>query len=171
MKTPYKILFLCTGNSARSIMAEYLMKQMGKNRFAPFSAGSRPTGKVNPLAIQTLQTLARIDATGARSKSLDEFKSVPVDFVITVCDNAREACPVWPGHPITAHWGFADPAAIQGSEAEKSEAFGRVFLQIKRRLELFLALPIESLDSMKASAAVREIGSPDTIAAVSSSRA
>jgi arsenate reductase len=156
---PYKFLFLCTGNSARSIIGEYLLRQLGGTRFEVFSAGAFPTGKVNPLAVQVLQDIYNVDASGARSKSWEEFKDVEFDFVVTVCDNARETCPIWPGQPIVAHWSSRDPAAVQGSEAEKYRAFKEVAFEINRRLQLFTALPLEELDQRKLAAAIQEIGS------------
>ena len=156
---PYRFLFLCTGNSARSIIGEYLLKHVGGSRFQVFSAGSFPTGKVNPLAIQVLKDAYGIDASGARSKSWEEFKDVEFDFVITVCDNARESCPLWPGQPIVAHWGSPDPAAVEGTEAEKYRAFKEVAFQINRRLQLFTSLPLDKLDQLKLAIATREIGS------------
>src|SRR5687768_12869103 len=155
---PYKFLFLCTGNSARSILGEYLLKQMGGSRFEVFSTGSFPTGKVNPFAIQILKDVYNIDASEARSKSWEEFRGVEFDFVITVCGNARESCPVWPGQPIVAHWGSPDPAAIEGSNEEKYRAFRDVAFQLHRRLQLFTSLPLEKLDRLKLLAATREIG-------------
>jgi len=155
----YKILFLCTGNSARSILGEYLLRRLGGPRFEVFSAGSFPTGKVNPFAVQILKDLYNIDASDARSKSWEEFKDVVFDFVITVCDNARESCPVWPGQPIVAHWGSPDPAAVEGSDSEKYRAFKEVALQINRRLQLFTCLPLDKLDRLKLAAAAEEIGS------------
>jgi len=155
----YKLLFLCTGNSARSILGEYLLKRLGGPRFEVFSAGSFPTGKVNPFAVQVLQDLYNIDASDARSKSWEEFKDVVFDFVITVCDNARESCPVWPGQPIVAHWGSPDPAAVEGSDSEKYRAFKEVAFQINRRLQLFTCLPLDKLDRLKLAAAAEEIGS------------
>jgi len=155
---PYKFLFLCTGNSARSILGEYLLRRIGGSRFEVFSAGSFPTGKVNPLAIQVLKDVYDIDGSQARSKSWEEFKDVRFDFVVTVCDNAREACPVWPGQPIMAHWGSPDPAAVQGTEPEKYRAFRDVAFQINRRLELFTALPLDQLDRLKLATALNEIG-------------
>jgi arsenate reductase (thioredoxin) len=156
---PYKFLFLCTGNSARSIFGEYLLRHLGGPRFQVFSAGSFPTGKVNPLAIQVLQDVYNIDASQARSKSWEEFKDVEFDFVVTVCDNARESCPVWPGQPIVAHWASPDPAAVEGSDLEKYRAFKDVALQINRRLQLFTSLPLDKLDRLKLAAAIQEIGS------------
>ena len=155
----YKFLFLCTGNSARSILGEYLLRRLDGSRFEVFSAGSFPTGKVNPLAIQVLKDVYDIDASQARSKSWEEFNDVKFDFVVTVCDNARETCPVWPGQPIVAHWGSPDPAAVEGSESEKYRAFKEVALQIGRRLQLFTSLPLDKMDRLKIAAAAREIGS------------
>jgi arsenate reductase len=155
---PYKFLFLCTGNSARSIIGEFLLRRLGGSRFEVFSAGSFPTGKVNPLAIQVLKDVYDIDASEARSKSWEEFKDLEFDFVVTVCDNARETCPVWPGQPLVAHWSSPDPAAVQGTDSEKYRAFREVAFQINRRLQLFTSLPLEKLDRLKLAAAVREIG-------------
>jgi len=145
---PYKVLILCTGNSARSIIGEYLLRQKGAGRFETYSAGAKPSGTVNPLALWVLQEKYAIDATGARSKSWDEFKSVKFDFIITVCDNAREACPVWPGHPVLAHWGSPDPAAAEGTEAERKWVFVQVASQIARRIELLCALPDRELQAI-----------------------
>lgn len=156
---PYKFLFLCTGNSARSIFGEYLLRRVGGSRFQVFSAGSFPTGKVNPFAIQVLKDVYNIDASEARSKSWEEFKDVEFDFVVTVCDNARESCPVWPGQPIVAHWGSTDPAAVEGSDPEKYRAFREVAFEINRRLQLFISLPLDKLDRLKLAAATQEIGS------------
>jgi arsenate reductase len=154
----YKFLFLCTGNSARSIIGEYLLRRLGGERFQVFSAGAFPTGKVNPLAIRVLKDFYNIDASGARSKSWEEFKDVKVDFVVTVCDNARETCPVWPGQPIVAHWSSPDPAAVEGTDEEKYRAFKEVAFQINRRLQLFTSLPLEKLDRLKLIEATRAIG-------------
>jgi len=156
---PYKFLFLCTGNSARSILGEYLLRRLGGARFQVFSAGSFPTGKVNPLALQVLKDVYNIDAADARSKSWEEIKDVEFDFVVTVCDNARESCPVWPGQPIVAHWSSPDPAALEGSDAEKYRAFKDVASQINRRLQLLTSLPLDKLDRLKLTAAIQEIGS------------
>jgi arsenate reductase len=153
MKT-YEVLILCTGNSARSIFGEYLLRAKGKGRFAVRSAGAHPTGRVNPLALRTLAEKYGIDAGGARSKPWDEFKDVKFDFVITVCDNAKEACPVWPGQPMIAHWGSPDPAAATGSEEEKYRVFVNVASQIARRVDLFCAFPDDKLTPL----AVRDIG-------------
>jgi len=138
---PLKILIPCTGNSARSIIAEYLLREKGRGRFEVHSAGAKPTGRVNPLALWVLKDRFNIDASDARSKSWDEFKTVPLDCVITVCDNAKESCPVWPGKPILAHWSSPDPAGVEGSEEQKKRAFVDVALQIARRVDLLCALP------------------------------
>jgi arsenate reductase (thioredoxin) len=154
-KTSFKILILCTGNSARSVLGEYLLRAKGKGRFEVFSAGSHPTGRVNPLAVRTLREKYNLDASGARSKSWDEFKGVKFDFVITVCDNAKEACPVWPGQPVIAHWGSPDPAGVEGTEEEKFQFFVAVASQIARRVDLFCAFSdAQLLDA----AAVRDVG-------------
>jgi arsenate reductase len=153
-RPPYKVLILCTGNSARSVIGEYLLRQRGKRRFETYSAGSHPTGKVNPLAIWVLKDRYDSDASGARSKSWDEFKDIKFDFVITVCDNAKEACPIFPGHPVTAHFGSPDPASFEGTEAQRKWFFVQVASQIARRIDLFCALP----DQKHESASVRAIG-------------
>jgi arsenate reductase len=147
--SPPKVLVLCTGNSARSVIAEYLLRQKGHGRFEVFSAGSHPTGRVNPLAVWVLKKHYLIDAADARSKSWDEFRAVNFDFVITVCDNARESCPIWPGQPVIAHWGSPDPAAVEGSEEDKQRAFVNVASQISRRIDLFCALPPEKLTALQ----------------------
>jgi len=154
----YKFLFLCTGNSARSIIGEYLLRRLGGERFQVFSAGAFPTGKVNPFAIQVLQDIYNIDASEARSKSWEEFKDIEFDFVVTLCDNARETCPVWPGQPIVAHWSSPDPAVVKGTDAEKYRAFKEVAFQIHRRLQLFTSLPLEKLERLKLIKAIQEIG-------------
>ncbi|MFZ5560290.1 MAG: arsenate reductase ArsC [Pseudomonadota bacterium] len=161
MNKTYNVLFLCTGNSARSVMAEGLLNLLGQGRFRAFSAGSQPTGRVNPFALEILQSVG-CDTSGLRSKRWDEFAAPgapPMDFIITVCDNAAgEACPVWPGHPATAHWGFEDPAAVQGTDAEKRAAFHQVFHQIRHRVQLFLQLPVDKLDRLALLNQVRGIG-------------
>ncbi len=154
-KTPYKILILCTGNSARSIIGEYLLRTKGQGRFEVFSAGSHPTGRVNPLAVRVLREKYNLDASDARSKSWDEFKDVKFDCVITVCDSAKEICPVWPGQPVIAHWGSPDPAAAEGTENEKYWVFVNVASQIARRADLFCAFPDAKLFD---AAAVRSVG-------------
>jgi arsenate reductase len=156
---PYKFLFLCTGNSARSIFGEYLLRRLGGSRFQVFSAGSFPTGKVNRFAIQVLRDVYHIDASDARSKSWEEFKDIEFDFVVTVCDNARETCPVWPGQPIVAHWSSPDPAAVEGTDSEKYCAFKDVASHINRRLQLFISPPFDKPDRDTLAAAIREIGS------------
>lgn len=157
----YQVLFICTGNSARSIMAEGLLNHLGQGRFVAHSAGSHPKGEVHPLALQTMQTLG-LPTTGFQSKSWEAFSgpaAVPLDFVFTVCDNAAgEVCPVWPGQPVTAHWGVADPAAVTGSEAQCLRAFMDAAVVLKRRIELMLALPIDRLDALGLQQRVREIG-------------
>lgn len=154
-KSPFKILILCTGNSARSVLGEYLLRHKGQGRFETSSAGSHPTGRVNPLAVRALQEKYGIDARDARSKSWDEFKDAKFDLVITVCDNAREACPLWPGQPLVAHWGSPDPAAARGTEPEKIQVFVEVAEQIARRVELFCTF---SDDRLRDLAAVSSIG-------------
>jgi arsenate reductase len=155
------VLFVCTGNSARSILAEALLNQLGAHRFQAHSAGSHPTGTVNPFALTTLKAL-HVPTDGYRSKNWDEF-AVPgapkLDFVFTVCDNAAgEICPLWPGQPMTAHWGLPDPAAVEGSDADKARAFMATAVTLKRRIELMLALPIQSLDAMAIQRELRQIG-------------
>ena len=147
----YNVLFLCTGNSARSIMAEGIMNAKGRPRFSAYSAGSHPSGTVRPEALRELEA-AGVPTAGLRSKSWDEFarRDAPkMDFVFTVCDNAaNEVCPVWPGHPATAHWGIPDPAAVKGTEDEIQRAFRDAFFLLDRRITLFLDLPIASIDSL-----------------------
>jgi len=157
----YNVLFLCTGNSARSIMAEACLKQMGTGRFRAFSAGSQPAGRIHPLALQLLQR-HHYPTEGLRSKSWDEFggANAPVmDFVFTVCDQAAaEVCPVWPGQPISAHWGVADPVAAAGTENEVTKAFTDAFLTLSRRIGLFAALPMDKLDRLSLQQEVGRIG-------------
>jgi len=157
----YNVLFVCTGNSARSILAEALLNDAGRGRFRAWSAGSEPTGVVNPKALDTLRILG-VPAAGARSKSWDEFAAVDapaMDFVITVCDNAAgEVCPFWPGEPMTAHWGLPDPAAVQGSDADIMLAFHDAAVALRRRIDLLLALPMAALDAMATRRALRDIG-------------
>lgn len=159
--TPLQVLFLCTGNSARSIIAEALLNAMGKGRFKAYSAGSLPVGRVNPLALELLQA-QRIPVEGLRSKSWDEFArpdAPALDFVFTVCDNAAgEVCPLWPGQPITAHWGVADPAAVEGSDTERRHAFFTTYTELQRRLSLFVSLPLEKLDRLSLARRLQEIG-------------
>ena len=153
---PFKILFLCTGNSARSILAEYLARSLGAGKLEAFSAGSHPKPSPHPLALKVLEEKFLLDTSAARSKSWDEFCGVNFDFVITLCDSAQESCPVWAGQPVLAHWGSPDPAATTGPDAEK--VFWHVAQQIKRRLELFCSLPFEKLDALRLETAVRKIG-------------
>ena len=164
------VLFLCTGNSARSIMAEAIMNDISinKGKFRGFSAGSRPNGTVNPLAIEQLQNL-HMSTTGLRSKSWEEFTGpdAPVlDFVFTVCDNAAsETCPVWPGQPMTAHWGIPDPAAVEGSDFEKHRAFIEAFRQLRNRIELLTNLPWDKLDKIALQKHLDDIGKTQDTAA------
>jgi len=157
----YRVLFLCTGNSARSIMAEAILNQKGAPTFAAYSAGSHASGRVHPLALKQLE-LARLPAAGLRSKSWDEFAASGApkfDFVFTVCDNAaREICPVWPGQPMTAHWGVPDPAAVEGAPEYVERAFREAFLLLDRRLTLFLSLPLASLDKLAIQNVIDHIG-------------
>jgi len=155
----YNVLFLCTGNSARSILAEALLNRRGRGRFRAYSAGSYPKGEVHPMALRTLQK-AGMPIDGLRSKSWDEFsvEGAPVlDFIFTVCDNAaNETCPIWPGHPMTAHWGIEDPANAE--EPDQKQAFQRAMFYLNNRISLFLALPIESLDQMALKNGLKAIG-------------
>jgi arsenate reductase (thioredoxin) len=145
----FKILFLCNGNSARSIFAEYLIRRIAPNKFESFSAGSNPIGTVNPMTMRVLMDLYKIDATGARSKSWEEFKDTTFDFVVTVCEHQRENCPVWPGQPMVSHWASDDPAAFVGDADKTFNIFRIVAQQIYRRLDLFCSLPLEKLDKMR----------------------
>lgn len=157
----YNVLFLCTGNSARSILAEALLNRHGAGHFRAFSAGSQPAGRVNPFAIELLSD-AGFPTAGLRSKNWDEFAAPgapQLDFVFTVCDNAAaEVCPIWPGQPITAHWGVPDPAAVQGTDELKRKAFRDTFITLERRINLFVSLPIRSLDELALTHRVTEIG-------------
>ncbi len=155
---PYKVLFLCTGNSARSVFAEYLLKRLGGSRFDAYSAGANPSGTVNPMTLQVLLERFHIDASDARSKSWDELQDVIFDFVITVCDNARETCPFWPGQPIIAHWGVEDPAAFVGTPQARERLFHQVALTLYTRLQIFTSLPLEQLDRLKLETLTRNIG-------------
>jgi arsenate reductase (thioredoxin) len=159
--TSYNVLFLCSGNSARSIMAEALLNFWGKGRFRAYSAGSYPKGQVHPLAVETLER-NRLPTADLRSKSWNEFAKTdapPLQFVFTVCDNAAaEVCPVWPGQPMTAHWGVADPAAVEGTDEEKRRAFNTAFRELDARIKLFTSLRIDMLDRMALERQLREIG-------------
>jgi len=147
----FNVLFLCTGNSARSILAEALLNNLGREHFRAYSAGSHPAEQVNPFAIELLEK-SRLPTEGLRSKSWDEFAATgapPLDFVFTVCDKAAgEVCPVWPGQPMTAHWGIEDPAAVQGSDEDKRKAFMNALTQLHRRVSLFVSLPMDKLDRL-----------------------
>ena len=160
----YNVLFLCTGNSARSILAESIVNHRGGGRFRGFSAGSQPRGEVHPYALDLLRSL-RMPLEGLRSKSWDEFAiagAPEMDFIFTVCDNAAgEACPVWPGKPMTAHWGVPDQAAVEGSEIERRAAFRQAFAALDSRISIFLSLPIKSLDRLTLQAKLRAIGLAD----------
>ena len=159
--TVYNVLFICTHNSARSIMAEGLLNSAGRGSFVAYSAGSQPRGEVHPLALATLARL-RLPTEGYRSKSWGEFATADapqMDFVFTVCDNAAgEVCPVWPGQPMTAHWGVPDPSAVVGDDEQRARAFWNVATMLKRRIDLMLALPLASLDRLALQREVREIG-------------
>jgi arsenate reductase len=159
------VLFLCTGNSARSILAEAYLNSAGRGRFKAYSAGSKPGGRVNPIALELLQK-TRIDTAGLRSKSWDEFarRGAPeMDFVFTVCDSAAaEECPYWPGQPMTAHWGVPDPAAAEGTEEEKRRAFHEAFRALSTRINLFLSLPMQKLDRLALQKRLQDIGKSGT---------
>jgi arsenate reductase len=161
MPSHYNILFLCTGNSARSILAEAILNQKGKPSFTAYSAGSFPSGRVNPFALKQLE-LARLPTANLRSKSWDEFAkpgAPQMGFVFTVCDNAaKEVCPLWPGQPMTAHWGVPDPAAVMGSSEQIERAFRDTFVVLDRRISLFLALPLSSLDKLAIKKEIDGIG-------------
>jgi len=158
---PLNVLFLCTGNSARSIMAEAILNRAGGGKFRAYSAGSYPAGKVNPLALNLLRK-TNYDVSGLRSKSWDEFAGAgapKLDFVFTVCDDAaNEVCPIWPGQPMTAHWGLPDPAKAQGTEAEKAFAFDDCFRMLNQRISIFVNLPIESLSKLSLQHHLDQIG-------------
>lgn len=161
MQAHYKLLFLCTGNSARSIIAEAILNQKGRPTFAAYSAGSHPTGAVRPEALRQLEA-ARLPTLGLRSKSWNEFaqSGAPrLDFVFTVCDNAaNEVCPVWPGQPMTAHWGIPDPAAVQGTREQVEKAFRDAFFLLERRISLFLSLPLSTLHRLSLKKEIDKIG-------------
>ncbi len=165
---PYNVLFLCTGNSARSVLAEAILNRAGKGRFVAYSAGSQPKGQVHPETLRLLNEL-HYDISALRSKSWNEFAkpgAPPLDFVFTVCDNAAgEACPFWPGQPMTAHWGVPDPAAATGSSAEIAVAFRDAYRMLERRIEIFTALPLAKIDTLSLQAKLREIGQIDNTTA------
>jgi protein-tyrosine-phosphatase len=160
----YNVLFLCTGNTARSILAESIMRKDGRGRFRAFSAGSQPKGQVNPVALKVLASLD-YPIDGMRSKSWQEFAApdAPVmDFVFTVCDSAAgESCPVWPGQPMTAHWGIEDPAAVEGTDLQKEAAFVAAFRYLKNRISIFASLPLRRIDKLSLGTKLREIGRID----------
>jgi arsenate reductase len=161
MQGHYNVLFLCTGNSARSIMAEAIMNQKGRSNFTAYSAGSHPSGVVRPEALRQLES-AHLPTTGLRSKSWDEFakpEASRLDFVFTVCDNAaNEVCPIWPGQPMTAHWGIPDPAAVQGTKEQVEKVFREAFFLLDRRISLFLSLPLSTLDRFSLKREIDNIG-------------
>src|SRR5438067_258228 len=161
MADPFNVLFLCTGNSARSIMAEAILNKLGAGKFRAYSAGSQPKGRVNPHTIQLLQSLG-YDTSGFRSKSWNEFAKLgapPLDFAFTVCDNAAgETCPVWPGQPMTAHWGIPDPADAKGNAAEIALAFKDSYRMLNQRISIFASLPLRPLDQMSLQKKLRDIG-------------
>jgi arsenate reductase (thioredoxin) len=161
MDRPYNVLFLCTGNSARSVLAEAILNKIGNGKFRAYSAGSQPKGEVNPRTINLLEGLG-YDTSKLSSKSWNEFAkpgATQFDFIFTVCDDAAgEVCPVWPGKPATAHWGIADPAAVRGSDVEVARAFRDAYRYLSKRIELFAALPFRTLDEISLSAKLREIG-------------
>jgi len=161
MQKSYNVLFLCTGNSARSIMAEAIMNHKGRSNFTAYSAGSHPSGSVRPEALRQLET-ANLPTSGLRSKGWDDFSrpdSPKMDFVFTVCDNAaNEVCPVWPGQPMTAHWGVPDPAAVRGTEKQVAKAFRDAFFLLDRRISLFLSLPLATLSRLSLKKEVDDIG-------------
>ncbi|VTZ24944.1 Protein-tyrosine phosphatase, low molecular weight [Methylocella tundrae] len=157
----FNVLFLCTGNSARSIMAEAILNKIGAGRFRAFSAGSHPKASVNPFAIRTLESF-EVPTAGLRAKSWEEFarpEAPALDFVFTVCDNAAgETCPAWPGQPMTAHWGIEDPASVEGTDVQKEAAFDMAYYYLERRISLFIALPFKSLDKLTLSGRLQDIG-------------
>lgn len=163
MSGPYNVLFLCTGNSARSILAEAVIEHWGRGRFVGYSAGSHPKGQVHPLALDVLQQY-RLPTAGLRSKSWDEFTrpgAPRMHFVFTVCDRAaQEVCPVWPGQPMTAHWGIADPAAVEGSDDQQRQAFRKAFRELDARIKIFTSLRLELLDRLSLQKKLDAIGKP-----------
>jgi protein-tyrosine-phosphatase len=164
-REPLNVLFLCTGNSARSIMAEAILNRLGRGKFRAYSAGSQPAGNVNPFALQVLR-LAHYDTSGLRSKPWDEFATPDapkLDFVFTVCDNAaQEVCPVWPGQPMTAHWGLPDPARAEGSDAERTLVFADTLRMLSNRIGIFVSLPLDKLSKLSLQTKLNEIGKTPT---------
>ena len=155
---PFNILFICTGNSARSIFGEYLIERIGKGLFRSYSAGANPVGRVNPYAQRVLKEVYHIDASEARSKGFEDVEAEKFDFVITVCDKAKETCPVWPGQPIIAHWGAPDPALAEGTDEQIYQQFKRVAMLVQRRIELLCALPFDKIDRLRLQTLTQEIG-------------
>jgi arsenate reductase len=166
-RRPFNVLFLCTGNSARSIMAESILRAVGAGRFNAYSAGSQPAGRVNPFALELLAQ-SRLPTEGLRSKSWDEFAqsgAPPIDFIFTVCDNAAgEVCPVWPGQPMTAHWGIPDPAAVEGSDGDKRQAFAEASRTLANRIRAFVSLPLDKLDRSSLQRRLDDLGRAPTAA-------
>jgi len=164
---PLNVLFLCTGNSARSIMAEVVLNRLGRGKFKGYSAGSQPAGAVNPVALRVLEQ-AHYDTPGLRSKSWEEFarpEAPKLDFVFTVCDNAaKEVCPIWPGQPMTAHWGLPDPAKAEGSEAERHLAFADALRMLTNRIGIFVSLPFDKLSKLSLQKKLDEIGHTSDVA-------
>lgn len=160
---PFQVLFLCTGNSARSIFGEFIMRKVGKGVFVTASAGSHPAGQVSPYTLQVLRQCYQVDASAARSKSVEEFLDVPFDYVITVCDRARETCPTWPDKTVVAHWSSPDPAEFRGSPEATFDYYVKVAAQIQRRIELMLCLPLASLDQARRERLTREIGDAEKL--------
>lgn len=162
----YNVLFLCTGNSARSIMAEAILDRVGQGRFKGYSAGSHPRGEVHPLALELLRRMGH-DTHGLRSKSWDEFAAPgapPLDFVFTVCDTAAaEVCPIWPGQPMTAHWGLPDPAAVAGTDVQRALAFADAYRMLERRIGIFTSLPIRGLDALSLQRRLDDIGRTERV--------
>src|SRR5215470_5862557 len=168
---PYRVLFLCTGNSARSVFAEYFLRKLGGGRFESYSAGANPTGVVNPYTLMVLRGQFGIDASDARSKSWKELENVKFDFVITVCDKERETCPVWPGQPVIAHWGVEDPATSTGNPEATERFFYDVARILYRRVQLLTSLPIEKLSRLKVEKLTRDIGEDRAVKVEEGSRA
>ncbi len=160
---PFKVLFLCTGNSARSIFGEFLMRKIGRGAFVTSSAGAHPRGEVSPYTLRILQKDYKLDTSAARSKSFTEFLGVPFDYVITVCDRARETCPAWADKTVVAHWSSPDPATFRGSDEETYRYYQSVAGQIQRRIELMCCLPLASLDQARRERVMREIGEKEKL--------
>jgi len=162
---PFRVLFLCTGNSSRSIFGEFLLRKRGKGAFETFSAGANPRDHVNPYALRVLRECYQIDASGARPKPMTEFLGKPFDFVITLCDDARQTCPVWPGRTVRSHWSSPDPSEFNGSDQDTFDFFRKVALQIQRRIDLFCSLPLTDLDHDRRERASGAIGDRERLGA------